>query len=344
MIAGRTGMTFRLSTLLFAGIGLALASAGVAPAAEPVTVDNFKRAETHYYMQDRASAGCFAKLCHERAPKAVNEQNVVRLNRDTIYSSGVFDLTTPLTITLPDPKGRFQSLLVINEDHYNPLVTYGPTTVTLTQESAGSRYVFLAFRTFIDPNDPKDMDAAHRLQDAIKVEQASPGKLDLPDWDAKQREELRNGLRAIFKFQPAAEGRFGKESQVDPVHHLIATAGGWGGNPLEAAMYITRTPDQNDGVIPYTLTMKDVPVDGFWSVIVYNAEGFYEAPETSISANSVTAKKNSDGSATIHFGGDPSAPNYLRIMAGWNYTVRLYRPRQDAITGKWTVPDAIAVK
>jgi hypothetical protein len=198
----------------------------------------------------------------------------------------------------------------------------------------------LAFRTFIDPNDPKDMAAAHELQDAIRVQQASPGTLTLPEWDAKQREELRDGLRAIFKFQPAAEGRFGKKEEVDPVHHLIATAGGWGGNPLEAAMYITRTPTANDGTTPHVLTIKDAPVDGFWSVIVYNAKGFYEAPEASISTNSVTAKKNPDGSATIHFGGDPKASNFLRIMPGWNYTVRLYRPRKEAISGEWTVPDA----
>jgi hypothetical protein len=151
-------------------------------------------------------------------------------------------------------------------------------------------------------------------------------------------------LRALFKFQPAAEGRFGKQSDVDPVHHLIATAGGWGGNSLEAAIYVTRTPAANDGTTPHVLTIKDAPVDGFWSVIVYNAKGFYEAPEASISANSVTAKKNPDGSATIHFGGDPKAANYLRIMPGWNYTVRLYRPRTEAVSGKWTVPDAVPAK
>ncbi|PPD08782.1 MAG: hypothetical protein CTY30_11140, partial [Methylocystis sp.] len=44
---------------LFAAIVLACAPA---LAAERVTVDNFKRAETDYYMQSRADAGCFAKL------------------------------------------------------------------------------------------------------------------------------------------------------------------------------------------------------------------------------------------------------------------------------------------
>ncbi|WP_348643616.1 DUF1214 domain-containing protein [Methylocystis sp. L43] len=87
-----------------------------------------------------------------------------------------------------------------------------------------------------------------------------------------------------------------------------------------------------------------MPVEGFWSVTVYNAKGFYEAPENAISVNNVTAHKDKDGKVTIHFGGDPNAPNYLRIMPGWNYTVRLYRPRAEALNGKWKFPEATPSK
>ncbi len=48
------------------------------------------------------------------------------MNRDTLYSAAVFDLDAgPVTIALPDAGGRFQSMQVINQDHYTPLVTYG---------------------------------------------------------------------------------------------------------------------------------------------------------------------------------------------------------------------------
>jgi hypothetical protein len=30
----------------------------------------------------------------------------------------------------------------------------------------------------------------------------------------------------------------------------------------------------------------------------------------------------------------------LRFMPGWNFTVRLYRPRAEALDGKWTYPQA----
>jgi predicted esterase len=47
----------------------------------------------------------------------------------------------------------------------------------------------------------------------------------------------------------------------------------------------------------------------------------------------VTGKKNADGGMTIHFGGDPSADNYLPITEGWNYVVRLYLPATEVIEG-----------
>jgi hypothetical protein len=86
--------------------------------------------------------------------------------------------------------------------------------------------------------------------------------------------------------------------------------------------------------------VKDVPVDGFWSVVVCNKDGFIEAPVSSISVNNVTAMSDAHGSATIHFGGDAKTPNHLRIMPGWNYIVRLYRPRAEVLEGRWKFPEA----
>ena len=56
------------------------------------------------------------------------------------------------------------------------------------------------------------------------------------------------------------------------------------------------------------------------------------------SFNNVTAKKDQDGSITIHFGGDPKADNYLSIMEGWNYIVRLYQPQKAILDGSFTFP------
>lgn len=313
-------------------------------AAERVTLDNYVRAETDNVMAVRSAKGCFGKFCIESGPAPIDGQTVPRMNRDTPYSQGVFDLTTPLTIVKPDTGKRFQSILVINQDHYIKKIIYEPGTYILTRDSVGSRYVYVAVRTFMDPNDPKDVAEGRKAQLAVTFSQSSPGKLDLPDWDVEQLEKLRAALLTATPFIPDSKGMFGDVSETDPVRHLFGTAGGWGGNRMEDAVYLNVTPPQNDGQLPYTVTVKDVPVDAFWSITAYNKDGMYEAPENSISVNSVTAKKNSDGSTTVHFGGDPKAANYLRTMPGWNYTVRLYRPRKEILDGSWSFPEPHPVR
>src|SRR5262249_39700824 len=99
---------------------------------------------------------------------------------------------------------------------------------------------------------------------------------------------------------------------------------------------------RNDGSTVYKLTVKDVPVDGFWSVTVYNTEGYLQPNQyNAYSVNTVTAKKGADGGATIQFGScDGEIPNCLQIMKGWNYTARLFRPRPEILDGTWSFPEA----
>ena len=115
----------------------------------------------------------------------------------------------------------------------------------------------------------------------------------------------------------------------------------WGGNPRKDAIYLNFTPPKNDGNTIYKLNVKDVPVDGFWSISLYNADGYYQKnPYDAYSLNNITSKKNADGSVAIQFGGcDGKIPNCLPIMNGWNYTVRLYRPRPEILNGKWKFPE-----
>src|SRR5215468_1937377 len=91
----------------------------------PVTVDNFRRAESDMYLNNVVQEGGFGKFQHRREPMAIEHQTVIRTNRDTLYSGAVFDLDAgPVTVTLPDAGERFMSMQVISEDHYTPEVVY----------------------------------------------------------------------------------------------------------------------------------------------------------------------------------------------------------------------------
>jgi len=311
-----------------------------------VTADNYVRAESDVQMKGYAEAmDAFGKFAVNRKHYAVDNQVTVRGNRDTIYMFGTFDLTSPLTITMPDPEDRYMSLQLINQDHSIPPSIYGPTKKTITMEDMGSRYILIGIRTFADPNDPADMKVAHALQDAVVVEQADIGKLELPNWDKQGVETLREAINVLNATMSDTSTFFGEKDKLDPIHHLLGTAFGWGGQPKEDAVYLNFYPEKNDGKTPYTLTVKDVPVDGFWSAIVYDSESWIVKNTRDIySYNNVTAKKAADGSITIHFGGDPQADNYLPIMEGWNYLVRLYQPKKEILDGSWTFPEPKAVK
>jgi len=87
--------------------GLLLLASNPVFAAEAVTVDNFVRAETDMTLKRYAAQGAFGKFFHIRAMTPIDKQDVIRMNRDTLYSAGVFDLTTPVTIVKPDPGKRF---------------------------------------------------------------------------------------------------------------------------------------------------------------------------------------------------------------------------------------------
>ncbi|ODR83266.1 hypothetical protein BG842_09895 [Haladaptatus sp. W1] len=313
----------------------------------PVTWANYPRANCHASFQSAADRGGFGQLYNVRNIAPVKDQLDVETNRDTIYSYGVFDLTEPVTVTLPDSGDRYMSMNVQNECQYVKLSVTEPGTYTITQDMVETRYAGVAIRIFVDPNDSDDVKQVQKLQDEIDVEQASEGSFEIPNWDPQSFKQLDDALTTVFTTLENFSDAYGDVGQVDPVKFFVASPSGWTGVPQPSeALFLQRIPTQNDGQTPYELTVdENVPVDAFWSVTVYNRDLYLEENKyDAYSVNNVTAKRDADGSVTIHFGGDPDQPNFIYTPEGWHYIVRLYQPRKPIINGSYQFPEAQPVE
>jgi hypothetical protein len=217
---------------------------------------------------------------------------VIRTNRDTLYSLALFDLDAgPVTISLPEAGTRFRSMMVLNHDHYAVGdVQYNAGSYTYDKEVAGTRYLFVAVRTFLDPSNPKDVAEVHKLQDAIKANQDRTGKFEVPNGDPVSQKKVRDALLVLSSTRSGFGGAFGNKGKVDPVSRLLGTAAGWGGNPDKDATYVGANPEKNDGKTVHRLTVN---AEGYFVKNLLNAN----------SLNNVTAKQGKDGSYIIQFGG-----------------------------------------
>ena len=55
---------------------------------EPMTVETFARAESDLYFATFVTGGSFGEFAHARASTPINSQDVIRMNRDTLYILG----------------------------------------------------------------------------------------------------------------------------------------------------------------------------------------------------------------------------------------------------------------
>ena len=306
-----------------------------------VNVDNFVRAETHRMFSDiQAVAGGIGSFRHNRTPARIDEQTVIRLNRDTLYSFAIVDLAQPARLRLPNSDGRYLSAMVVNEDHYVNSVIHPPGDHTLTGDQCGSRYVLVGVRILVDPGDRADVAAVVALQDRLAIDPGSAEAFVKPDYDVDSLDATRDALLTLARGLNSFDRMFGTQAEVDPVRHLLGCAAGWGGLPTSEATYLGVDPKVPAG--DYELVFTDVPVDAFWSVSVYNARGFFE-PNTKdlYSVNSVTGKHNDDGSITVRFvaSADGEVPaNAIVTPEAWNYLIRFYRPHPEILDGSWMPP------
>ena len=312
----------------------------------PITIDNFVRAATEIEFAKYLSlSGGVNKLFHVHEPTAIDQQPTIRMNRDTLYSMAVIDVSQGAELTLPETGDRYISAHIINQDHYTNAVFLGGGTYTMDFDTFDTPYVVAIIRILVDASDPKDIAAVKEVQNQIALSATSETPFVLPHYDQDSFEGALQAALALGRFASDSNRTFGARSDVDPIRHFLGTAFGWGGLPEEEAFYLTVDPNLPIG--EYKIEVPaDVPVDAFWSVSVYNEAGFFEKNALGVyNINSVSGGRNSDGSMTVHLGGcEDGRANCVPLTQGWNYAVRLYRPSAEIIDGSWTFPSARPVE
>ncbi|MBB4804673.1 hypothetical protein HNP37_004770 [Flavobacterium nitrogenifigens] len=322
---------------------------------EVVTVDeknivkpeNFIRAETDKMFYNISQmAGGINKFYHIRDVTPLDKQTVVRMNKDVLYSGAVVDVEKGASVTFPAmPDKRYASILVIDNDHYCPVVYYKPGKYKLP---ADTKYMFMAIRIQIyNPNDAKEIAMVNKLKDQFIIESNSAQEFKKPLWDSKSLDSLHVEYEKEFsKYDRYPDDWMGPRGKVNEKTRQYACAGAWGLFPNKDATYINYNGGNLSGSKCYVATYKVPDVSGFWSITVYGKDGFMKSTNSVINASNV--KYNADKTFTVYFGAADKCPkdakNRLDITDGWNFLMRCYLPGKEVLDGTYKLPSVTEVK
>jgi len=313
-----------------------------------VTAEMYPTAETSRQIlktQDVAGVNTFL---HLRQLTPTNRQPVVRMNRDTYYSMAVVDVSKGATVTLPEiPKGKYMSVQAITNDHRIQAMNYGPGRYNLNTHT-GSHLVLIVRldATFSEAE-------AHAIQDKVSIQANSAEKFSTQSINKASFKKVENELKAklpgIIKKEGLAtlKGMFTNPKDESnnfytPEKHQVGAAIGWGGAQIMDNIYESTRNFSSDKC--YQLTFEDPSNKAFWSVTVYDKDGFMFNDLASYSSN--TAKRNKDGTYTINFGCGTDALNNIEIdnsTSLFNVTIRHYQPSKKVYQQNYRIAPLLKV-
>ena len=317
-------------------------SIAVATNTIPVTLENYKRAESDLTFGNTIKLGGANKFAHLPVkPFDLTNQTVVRMNQDTIYSGAIVDVSKGATITLPEADGRYQTVMIVQNDHYVNDVFIGAGTYEIKSDM-DSDFVAVTIRTEIDLTDPADAEKVVALQHAVTLDVKGDQIFEMPNYDMDQLVELRVKLANEALAMGSQNNMQGARGTVDEHLHLLGTAVGWGLLPDVNARYIGYA--QEDGTGCYQAHYEQPPFNapGFFSITMYDADGWMFNEKAILNKNNITF--NEDGSFDANFGEcGADAKNNLPITEGWNFVMRIYEPKLDLLES-YKLPTPVKVK
>ncbi|MEM1401867.1 MAG: DUF1254 domain-containing protein [Pseudomonadota bacterium] len=310
-----------------------------------VTEKTYPKAETARQMlRAQAGAGGVNRFIHRPQLTPTNDQPVVRMNRDSYYSSAVVDVSKGATVTLPDvPEGKYLSMQPVTEDHRTQPMSYGGGSYQLGTHTGSHVYVIVRLDSTFTPEEAQRYQADMRIDapgsTSFSAEPVTRESFYAVENDLKAR---RIDLLQRYGAEALTMGMFTAptdESRAffEPEIHRVASAAGWGGAQVRDNIYELTPNMPAEGC--YQATFEDPGNGAFWSFTVYNRDGFLFGDVANV--NSDLAEVNDDGTYTVSLGCGADAPNQIPISNAsgvFNVTVRHYRPSSRVIEGYRLVP------
>ena len=320
----------------FAALGDYLPKKGVPTALQiknggdiKVTFDNFITAEADKYFFEEQTKSGVNKYNHDDNLVTVKSQTVVRQNRDTMYSKGVFDTKGGATFELPT-LDTYQTMQIIDEEHRTVAVLYaepGKNKITVTPDMlSNGQHVWGIIRTQVKSMADKDIAEGRKKQRMVKVITSSAQPYIAKGFEQKSREDVRLGAeKNILKIDfRKAFGAPGSET-IKQFDATVATSIGFGGLPSEHAYYKVLVAEDRSGACQ-TMSFGKPPLKGkgFFSTTTYGPDAYIHAYNFATTSREITPNK--DGSITVNFNCD-DAINNLDVVPGWTGVLRMYMPQ-----------------
>jgi len=307
-----------------------------------VTPDTFIPAESdRYFSGIQQQAGRVNKLFHVRRPTPLDDQTIVRMNKDTLYSMGIVDTAQGATITMPPiHAGRYASIYLVDNDHYVPFVIYEPGTHELPRDT---RYLGIGVR--IQVFDADNADEIALVTDFRTSSRSTPG--------VPRHSSHPHGIRTRSTRSGPSVRRSSRPTNGGPRtgRSVVARSTRRHGTSRPRAPGVCsrcRTPHTSATAatttrgLCHTATYETPENDAFWSITVYGADGYIKSNNNIV--NSSNAVTNDDGTFTVAFGPPQSCedvPNRLDVSDGWNFLMRVYRPGPTVLDGTYKLPRAV---
>ncbi|BCG62680.1 MAG: hypothetical protein methR_P0330 [Methyloprofundus sp.] len=302
-----------------------------------ITSENFIHADSvRAYLKEIAFTGSVNKLRHLREVANTDNQDVIRMNRDTLYTRIIIDAKEGATVTLPKYDG-LQIVALLDENHQQIKELNGEGTLKITKDmlSVGQHgYIIVRTGFIAGLSDDEKMERAYAAQDGIAFTAKSNApyvpsvKYDFSTMDAVKYDILRNFALNLPENFSVGDGA-GLIGERDEETAKVVVAIGWGFLPKSQAAYASFTGYREREVL--TIKSPELKEKGFFSYTLYDDNGWIATNDYAINSDDMI--QNKDGTYTVTFlaSGEPVQKNDLNVVRTprgkyWTAVLRSYNP------------------